>query len=84
MIQLAFDGEFWADDDLFDDMENIPELNDHVGKCVTHFIHFVIPRRDQTMDIEQTYEIPDRFGIIEPSLTIRRETGNRIFIKYSR
>ena len=84
MNKLPFDGEFLADDDVFEDMENIPEFNDHVGKCASHFIHFVVPRRDQRSIIEQMYEIPDKFGIIEPSLTLTRHAGNKIFIKYTR
>ena len=84
MKKLKINGEIWTNDDLFFDIEENLGFREHVGKCLTHFLHFVVPRRDNDYDIEQDYSIPDDFGLIESSLLIRRERGNKIFISYTR
>lgn len=71
-----------AEDDIWELINNDENFKDFIGQCVTHFTSFVVPRRDQTKDIEQDYEIPDSVDTIENSVLLRRDTKNRIYISF--
>ena len=71
---------------LWDVMDEKPQFNEFIGQCITHFAHFVVPRRDQTQEIAQDYPIPldiDDVGGDRILLT-RKDGGNVIFIDWWR
>lgn len=72
--------------DLFEYMEHNQEFNAFVGQCITHFVHFVVPRRDQTMEIAQDYPIPLSIEDIGGGriLLTRKDSGNVIFVDWWR
>lgn len=72
-----------ADDDLWEFINENKEFKEFVGQCVSHFVHFVIPRRDQTIEMEQDYPIPERIDISSSSLvSIKRNTHNELFVSF--
>lgn len=83
MKKVDYEMSVFAEDDLFDYIENYEDFRDFIGKCVTHFIHFVVPRRDQTNEIQQVYEIPESIEILESSVLLRREKGNKILLSFT-
>lgn len=85
MKLMGNETDIYAEDDLFEDLEENQGFNEFIGKCLSHFIHFVVPRRDQDSDIAQEYEIPESVDNIPvPSVILTRETGNKVTISYSR
>lgn len=74
--------KYLAEDDVWELINNDREFNRFIGQCVTHFMRFVVPRRDQTQIIEQDYRIPDSIDTIECSVMLKRELDNRIFIRF--
>ena len=75
-----------AEFDLFEYMNENQKFNAFVGQCITHFVHFVVPRRDQTQEIAQDYPVP--IGIEDVGgnriLLTRKDNGNVIFIDWWR
>ena len=83
MTRLIDDYKVIADDDLWEFVDENKEFKEFIGQCVSHFVHFVIPRRDQTLEIEQDYPIPDRIDISSSSsVSIRRNTKNELFVSF--
>ena len=79
---LGYD-EIYAEDDIWEVMNENAEFNEFVGKCITHFAHFVVPRRDQEHDIQQDYEIPESIDAnCEELIMLTREKGNKIRISF--
>ena len=77
--------EYRAEEDIWEFINNDSVFNDFVGKCVTHFEHFVIPRRDQEHEIEQDYHIPDGTTISSSSeILLRWKKGEGISISFMR
>jgi len=87
MMKVMPSGEkIVADFDLWEFINKNQQFNDFVGQCVTHFTHFVVPRRDQTNEIAQDYPVPlgiDDVGGDRIVLT-RKDGGNVIFIEFWR
>lgn len=77
---------FVAEYELFNHMEENPEFNAFVGQCITHFIHFVVPRRDQTKEISQDYPVPTSIEDVggDRILLTRKDSWNVIFIDFWR
>ena len=75
-----------AEFDLFEYMEHDQQFNDFVGQCITHFVHFVVPRRDQTQEIAQDYPVPIDIEDVggDRILLTRKDNGNVIFIDWWR
>lgn len=75
-----------AEDYLWEVMEENQKFNDFVGQCVTHFVHFVVPRRDQTQEIAQDYPVPIDIEDVggDRILLTRKDNGNVIFIDWWR
>lgn len=71
---------------LWEVMDTNPKFNAFIGQCITHFVHFVVPRRDQTQEIAQDYfvstDIEDVGG--DRILLTRKDNGNVIFIDWWR
>lgn len=84
MKKVDYEISICAEDDLFEAIEANEDFREFIGKCVTHFIHFVIPRRDQTCGVEQDYEVPESIDILDPSVLLRREKGNKIIVSFAR
>lgn len=73
-----------AEDYLFEVMEENRKFNEFVGQCISHFVHFVIPRRDQSFEITQDYPVPleiEDVGGNRIALT-RKDNGNMIFVEF--
>lgn len=75
-----------AEDYLWDVMEENPAFNDFVGQCITHFVHFVVPRRDQTQEIAQDYPVPITIEDVGGNriMLTRKDNGNVIFVDWWR
>ena len=75
-----------AEDYLWEIMEENQQFNDFIGQCVTHFVHFVVPRRDQTQEIAQDYPVPIDIEDVGGNriLLTRKDNGNVIFIDWWR
>ena len=73
-----------AEYDLFNYMEENQKFNDFVGKCISHFSHFVVPRRDQTQEISQDYAVPTDIEDVGGNMILltRKDNGNVIFIDW--
>lgn len=84
MSKEILDLNLVAEDDLWEYMDTDAEFNDFIGKCITHFIHFVIPRRDQSREIFQDYEIPDKIDSVAESTVrlTRKDSSNQIYISF--
>ena len=78
--------KFIAETDLWEYMNSNKKFNDFVGQCITHFEHFVIPRRDQTQEIAQDYPVPTDIDDVggDRILLTRKNSGNVIFIDWWR
>lgn len=75
--------EIYAEDDAWEMMDENQGFNEFVGKCITHFVHFVVPRRDQGRDIQQDYEIPENIDVdCQSRIMLTRENGNKIRISF--
>lgn len=73
-----------AEDDIWETIDEDQSFNEFIGKCVSHFVHFVIPRRDQSNEIEQDYPIPENIEIVSSSLvSLRRTLDNQIVVSFS-
>jgi len=86
MYVMSTGERFIAEYDLFSYMEDNPAFNAFVGQCITHFVHFVVPRRDQTQEIAQDYPVPitiENVGGDRIMLT-RKDNGNVIFVDWWR
>lgn len=86
MEQLIGINRVIAEDYLWEFMDENPKFNDFVGQCVTHFVHFVVPRRDQTQEIAQDYPVPIDIEDVGGNriLLTRKDNGNVIFIDWWR
>ena len=75
-----------AEDYLWEVMDENQKFNDFVGQCLTHFVHFVVPRRDQTQEIAQDYPVPIDIEDVSGDriLLTRKDNGNVIFIDWWR
>ena len=75
-----------AESYLWEVMNENKKFNDFVGQCVTHFVHFVVPRRDQTHEIAQDYPVPIDIEDVggDRILLTRKDNGNVIFIDWWR
>lgn len=71
---------------LFEYMETNQKFNSFIGQCITHFVHFVVPRRDQTQEITQDYPVPTDIEDVggDRVLLTRKDNGNVIFIDWWR
>lgn len=79
----GYDMDIRAEDDVFETIEENENFREFVGKCVSHFVHFVIPRRDQSKEIVQDYEIPESVpDILDTRIMLTRETNNRIIVSF--
>jgi len=86
MKVMPTEERFIAEYDLFNYMEENQEFNAFVGQCITNFIHFVVPRRDQTQEIVQDYPVPitiENAGGDRILLT-RKDNGNVIYVDWWR
>lgn len=84
MKRVNFDGKIFANDDVWELMDTNQRFNDFIGQCITHFIHFVIPRRDQTKEITEYYPIPKGIeGTWSDTIEmVREDNQNNIYIYY--
>ena len=75
-----------VEDYLWEIMDENPKFNDFIGQCITHFVHFVVPRRDQTQEIVQDYPVPIDIEDVggDRIMLMRKDGGNVIFIDYWR
>ena len=75
-----------AEEYLWDVMDENPQFNEFIGQCVTHFVYFVVPRRDQTQEIAQDYPVPIDIDDVggDRILLTRKDSGNVIFIDWWR
>ena len=75
-----------VEDYLWEIMDENPKFNDFIGQCITHFVHFVVPRRDQTQEIVQDYPVPIDIEDVggDRIMLMRKDSGNVIFIDYWR
>ena len=75
-----------AEYDLFEYMDENDMFNEFIGKCISHFVHFVIPRRDQTREITQDYMVPINIEDVGGGriLLTRKDSSNVIFIEFWR
>ena len=75
-----------AEDYMWEVMNENRKFNDFVGQCITHFVHFVVPRRDQTQEIVQDYPVPIDIEDVggDRIMLIRKDSGNVIFIDWWR
>lgn len=78
----GYEMDIYAEDDVFETIEENENFREFVGKCVSHFVHFVIPRRDQSKEIVQDYEIPESADILDLTLRLIRETDNKILMSF--
>ena len=71
-----------AEDYLFEVMDENQRFNGFIGQCVSHFAHFVVPRRDQTREIAQDYFVPVDIDDVGGNriLLERKDGGNIIYI----
>ena len=71
---------------LWEVMDTNPKFNAFIGQCITHFVHFVVPRRDQTQEIAQDYFVPTDIEDVggDMILLTRKDSENVIFIDYWR
>lgn len=85
MKRILFSSRTVAEDDVFELIEKDEDFKEFVGKVLTHFEHFVLPIRDQSYDIEQDYQIPERVDIATESMILVRWTrDNTITISFAR
>lgn len=86
MHVMPTEARFVAEYDLFNYMEDNPAFNAFVGQCITHFIHFVVPRRDQTQEIVQDYPVPITIENVggDRILLTRKDSGNVIYVDWWR
>ena len=72
--------------DILEYMNSDKRFNEFMGQCITHFVHFVIPRRDQTKEICQDYPIPADIEEIGGDMVMltRKDRANKIFIEFWR
>ena len=84
MLEKLNGHEIVAEDDIWEDINSMPAFNEFIGKCVTHFAHFVIPVRDQTHEISELYNTPNEIdGLLSDSVELTRKDGrNIIHISY--
>ena len=75
-----------AEEYLWEVMNQNPEFDAFVGQCITHFIHFVVPRRDQTQEIAQDYPVPITIEDVggDRIMLTRKDNGNVIFVDWWR
>lgn len=75
-----------AEDYLWDIMDENKVFNKFVGDCITHFVRFVVPRRDQTKEIAQDYAVPLSIDDVggDRLLLVRKDNSNEIFIDFWR
>lgn len=75
-----------AEDYMWEVMNENQKFNDFVGQCITHFVHFVVPRRDQTQEIVQDYPVPIDIEDVggDRIMLMRKDSGNVIFIDWWR
>lgn len=75
-----------AEDNLWEVINENAKFNEFVGQCITHFVHFVVPRRDQTQEIAQDYAVPVDIEDIggDRILLTRKDNGNVIFVDWWR
>ena len=73
-----------AEHDLFEYMDSNQAFNDFIGQCITHFSHFVIPRRDQTQEIAQDYTVPVDIEDVGGNriLLTRKDNSNVIYVDW--
>ena len=72
-----------AEDDIWEFIEADKKFNAFIGKCVAHFVHFVIPRRDQSKEIGQEYPIPEDIEIASAStVLLQRDLDNKIILSF--
>lgn len=86
-MNTVFDGiRIIAEDDLWEYMDTNSRFNSFVGQCLTHFMHFVVPRRDQSIEICQDYPVPLDIEDVggDRILLTRKDGGNVIFIDFWR
>lgn len=75
--------KYYAEADIWELINSNPEFNNFIGKCATHFEHFVIPRRDQDCEITQDYRIPENIDAgLESYVLLRWNKGNDISIDF--
>ncbi len=84
MLEKINDHNVVAEDDIWEAMDGIEPFNNFIGQCVTHFAHFVIPRRDQTQEISEIYDIPKGIdGVLSSTVELtRKDSENTIYISY--
>lgn len=77
---------FVAEYDLFNYMEENEAFNAFVGQCIAHFIHFVVPGRDQTQEISQDYPVPTTIENVggDRIMLTRKDNGNVIYVDWWR
>ena len=75
-----------AEDFLWEVIDENPKFNAFIGQCITHFVHFVVSRRDQTQEIAQDYFVPTDIEDVggDRILLTRKDNGNVIFIDWWR
>lgn len=75
--------DYRAEDDIWEVIDESLEFKEFIGKCVTHFEHFVIPRRDQEHEIAQDYRIPSSaYDGIESTVMLRWNKGQGVTISF--
>ena len=86
MKKVSYDYDIYAQDDLWEYMDTNQKFNDFIGQCITHFIHFVIPRRDQTLEIQQDYPVPLDIDDVGGDLVMltRKDRSNTIIVEFWR
>jgi hypothetical protein len=83
-MNTEYDGfHIVADDDLWEFVDEDPIFKEFIGQCISHFVHFVLPIRNQTFEMNETYPIPDRVDISSSSeVNIHRDLDNTLFISF--
>ena len=78
---LGLDGVI-AEKDIWELIDQDERFNEFVGKCVTHFVHFVISRRDQTKEISEMYQLPIELSCDDRRCVrlTRKDNTNKIYI----
>lgn len=79
----GYEMDIYAEDDVFETIEENENFREFVGKCVSHFVHFVIPRRDQSKEISQDYPIPESVpDILDTRILLTRGIDNKILMSF--
>lgn len=75
-----------ADEYMWECIDGNKAFNDYVGRCLTHFVHFVVPVRNQEHEIAQDYPIPTDIEDVggDVLLFTRKDNRNEIFIEFWR